>query len=596
MARSTTACSASRTYTPETDYDGPDSFTWHASDATDDSNFATFSIIIVPNSPPVATDQAEQTHTDEPLFINLAASDANDDDLTFVIDNGPDHGVLGDCNFGSCSYTPATGYQGADAFTWHANDGTADSNVGTVSITIATNLPPMADDQAGQTKIDLPLNVDLEAADAEFEALTFVIDSGPSHGSLGDCTFGSCIYTPATGYQGLDSFTWYANDGASDSNVATFSITIAPNTPPVATDDAYTVAEASQTELGLTSNDTDANFDTLTITGGQYPSAQSGTVDCTDGLSCLYAPALGFTGIDTFAYTIDDGDGGSDSATVTVTVEPCPVLTGALGDAGLLTGQEWVACSSTTAHAASGSNLTPLFTPVGPTLALMTTGSAALADGPNDDSGAGRDNGTQLRGAFDVSILRLDLTVPQAADCLAFSVLFASEEYPEFVGSPFNDGFAAELDTSTWSVSGSTITAPDNFAFDLAGDVISVNSSFFDSDRVETDNGMQYDGATALLQAQTPVTPGAHSLYLSIFDAGDPILDSAVLIDDLRAYAAGDAGCSEGAGQLPVAVDDDGITTNEDVPVNIDVLANDTDADGDPLTVIAVSIQPMGQP
>ena len=487
--------------------------------------------------------------------------------------------------------TPGSYYNEATA------DGGTDAVVATgptalVVVGAATNTPPVAGDQADQTAIDTPLPITLLASDADNDQLTWAIVDPPLHGDLtgGDFSVGTCTYSPDPGYSGPDGFTWKANDGQADSNVATFSITVEDvvNTPPTAVDDEYTVAEASQTQFDVTSNDTDPEFDALSVTAAQNPSAQGGSVDCSSGSSCRYAPALGFTGIDTFTYTIDDGNGHTDSATVTVTVEPCPNLVPALGDDGIVTGQQWIACSSTTAHAARGSDLTPLFGPTGPTLALMTSGDAALADGPNDDTAAGRDNGTELRGANDVSILRLNVTVPAATDCLAFGVMFASEEYPEFVGSSYNDAFIAELDTSTWSVSGSTITAPANFAFDLAGDVISINSSFFDADRVEVDTGMQYDGATALLQAQTPITPGAHSLYLSIFDASDGILDSAVLIDDLRAYAAGDAGCTQGAGQPPVAVDD-GATTDEDMPVNVDVLANDSDADLDPLTVIAVS-------
>ena len=102
----------------------------------------------------------------------------------------------------------------------------------------------------------------------------------------------------------------------------------------------------------------------------------------------------------------------------------------------------------------------------------------------------------------------------------------------------FNDGFLAELDVSDWSVAGSVITAPHNFAFDAAGNIVSVNSSFFDPGQVVTDTGTQYDGSTPLLRVQTPVTPGNHSLYLSIFDAGDhhPRLGR------LRRRAAGDTG------------------------------------------------------
>ena len=360
------------------------------------------------------------------------------------------------------------------------------------------------------------------------------------------------------------------------------------NAPPDAVDDSYSMAEAGSRTFAVLINDSDPDFDSLSVSGFDAVSTNGGAVDCSGGFFCQYTSATGFVGTDTFGYTASDGTL-TDSATVTITVMACPDLTGALGDHGIVTGQRWIACSAVDAHAARGADLTPVLSPVGPTLALLTSGDAALADGPNDSGGAGRGNGTSLRGANDVSILRVDLNIPIGATCLAFDVIFASEEYPEFVGSAFNDGFLAELDASTWSVSGATITAPGNFAFDSAGNVISINSSFFSPDRVQTDTGMQYDGATALLQAQTPITPGAHSLFLSIFDASDGSLDSAALVDNLRAFDGGAAGCAAGAGQAPTAVDDPDVSTDEDVAVDIIVLANDSDADGDPLTVVSVS-------
>ena len=185
----------------------------------------------------------------------------------------------------------------------------------------------------------------------------------------------------------------------------------------------------------------------------------------------------------------------------------------------------------------------------------------------------------------DVTILRIDLTVPAGRNCLSFDFRFLSEEFPEFVGQAFNDAFIAELDASTWTTSGSTITAPDNFAFDSSGAEISVNSSTGVS--AENAAGTTYDGATPVLRAVTPVTPGPHRVFLSIFDQQDAIFDSAAFVDDLRSFATSD--CTEGADAHPVAVDDTA-TVNEDSGSNaIDVLGNDTDVDGGPKSVATVS-------
>ena len=184
--------------------------------------------------------------------------------------------------------------------------------------------------------------------------------------------------------------------------------------------------------------------------------------------------------------------------------------------------------------------------------ALITTGDAQLADDPNSsDSSGADDGGASIRGDtdFDVTVLKVGVNVPQGANCLTFDFAFYSDEFPEYVDSSYNDAFIAELDNSTWATAGSTITAPNNFAFDPSGDVISINSSGNTSMSAANAAGTTYDGATPLLSASTQVAPGAHNLYLSIFDQGDQVLDSAALLDSLRAEFVPDPAqnCKPGA-------------------------------------------------
>ena len=184
---------------------------------------------------------------------------------------------------------------------------------------------------------------------------------------------------------------------------------------------------------------------------------------------------------------------------------------------------------------------TPLagFPRTGSSFAILSTGNARLADDPNDDAGAGsQSRGPSIRGARDVVIMRIDLRIPRDANCLSFNFRFLTEEYPEFVGDIFNDAFIAELDRSTWTAgtkSDPTIRAPRNFARDRAGNPIRINRAGVETMRRRNARGTTYDGATRLLRASTPITPGRHRLYLSIFDQGDRIYDSAVFLDDLRA-------------------------------------------------------------
>jgi uncharacterized repeat protein (TIGR01451 family)/fimbrial isopeptide formation D2 family protein len=189
---------------------------------------------------------------------------------------------------------------------------------------------------------------------------------------------------------------------------------------------------------------------------------------------------------------------------------------------------------------------------------ILTSGDAQLADDPNDSGSSGEDDGgDNVRGNsdYDVSILRLDFTAPSNVNCLSFEFRFLSDEFPEYVGGSVNDAFVAELDTSDWTTVDSAIIAPNNFAFDPNGDVISINSSGATSMTAGEAAGTTYDGATPLLSAASPVTPGAHSVYFSIFDQGDHIYDSAVFLDGMSLFSAPAGECEEGAEPVAPSVE-----------------------------------------
>ncbi len=200
----------------------------------------------------------------------------------------------------------------------------------------------------------------------------------------------------------------------------------------------------------------------------------------------------------------------------------------------------------------------------GSTYSILTSGDATLADTPNSSGGSGADiDGPSVRGDtdFDVTILKIDLAVPAAANCLTIDFRFLSDEFPEYVGSNFNDAFIAELDISDWSTSGSIITAPHNFAFDPGHNEISINAAGAASMNAGNAAGTTYDGATPLLSASTPITAGPHSLYLSIFDQGDRILDSAVFLDRLVLGTTAAGACQPGATVLSTSKTADASTT-----------------------------------
>jgi hypothetical protein len=184
----------------------------------------------------------------------------------------------------------------------------------------------------------------------------------------------------------------------------------------------------------------------------------------------------------------------------------------------------------------------------GSSYAILASGNARFADDKNKSASRSAANlGPLVRGARDVVIWRTDFRVPRGANCLSLRFRFLSEEFPEFVKDIYNDAFIAELDDSNWDASGSadpTITAPNNFAVDSAGRPIRVNAVGDTSMSAAEAKGTTYDGATRLLRASTRVTPGSHTLYLSVFDQGDRQFDSAVFVD--RVVVSKSGSCATG--------------------------------------------------
>src|SRR5207249_994218 len=161
--------------------------------------------------------------------------------------------------------------------------------------------------------------------DSNGDALTSVLVSGPSHGTLTLNSDGSLVYMPALNFNGTDSFTYKASDGQAQSSVATVTITIttAKYTPVAANDDSYTTPEDTQLTVsapGVLANDTDADGDTLTAVLVSGPAHGTLTLNA-DG-SLVYMPALNFNGTDSFTYKASDGQAQSSVATVTITVTP----------------------------------------------------------------------------------------------------------------------------------------------------------------------------------------------------------------------------------------------------------------------------------
>ena len=305
-------------YTPAADFNGSDSLTFKVHDDASDSETATVSITVNPvNDAPVADGQPVSTDEDTPLDVALTGSDVEGSALAFTVVGGPAHGALSG-TAPDLTYTPAADFNGADSFTFRANDGALDSSVATVSITVnPVNDAPTADSQSVSTDEDAPLAVTLAGSDVEGSALGYIITALPAHGTLTG-TAPALIYTPIPDFNGGDSFTFTAYDDASNSETATVSITVNPvNDAPVAGIQWASTAEDAPLAVTLAGSDVEGSALAFTVVGGPAHGALSGTAP-----DLIYTPAADFNGDDSFTFQASDGALDSSVATVSITVNP----------------------------------------------------------------------------------------------------------------------------------------------------------------------------------------------------------------------------------------------------------------------------------
>ncbi|GEL73251.1 Ig-like domain-containing protein [Myxococcus virescens] len=308
-------------YTPAPNYHGTDSFTFIVTDASGlASDPILVSITVRPwNDVPLALAQSASLDQDTSVDLMLEGLDVDGDPLTFHIDRAPAHGTLSG-TAPNVRYTPAPGYRGPDTFTFRVRDGEWSSESATVSLSVrAVNVAPVAHAQSATLREDSVLPLTLSGSDADGDALTYAIVTGPAHGALSG-THPEVTYTPAANFHGSDSFSFIVRDASGvASSPATVDLTVtADNDAPVAQ------AQAAETEedvaILLTLAGSDVDGDALTFTVSTLP--EHGTLSGTPP-DVTYTPHEDFHGEDGFTFQVTDAAGTSSvSARVSVTVTP----------------------------------------------------------------------------------------------------------------------------------------------------------------------------------------------------------------------------------------------------------------------------------
>lgn len=272
---------------------------------------------ISPNSAPVASATSLLVAEDGSVDVLAQASDDDGDAVSFVVTTPPSHGALSGVG-PDWTYTPLANYHGSDAFTFVASDGQSASPPVTVDIEVAPVADaPSAADAAVATDEDAAMHVELGGVDADGDAVSFSIVSGPSHGQLSGHA-PQLVYTPDANYSGSDSFSFVASDGELTSAPATIQIDVAPvNDAPVAGGAEVSVDEDGSTPVLLAGVDVDGDAVTWTVVSGPEHGTVTGTAP-----ALVYWPTANYFGRDSIVFVVNDGQTDSSPAEIDIVVAP----------------------------------------------------------------------------------------------------------------------------------------------------------------------------------------------------------------------------------------------------------------------------------
>jgi len=537
----------------------------------------TVDVIAVNDAPEIFGDLAldvDEGGTVTITGMDLAEADPDDDgaELTFSVTDGPDNGFLALSSAPAVAITSFTADQleggqiiyvhdgsetTMDDFTVALSDGGEDgAGTDTATLTVAVtpvNDAPTAADDAATTDEDSSVFIPVFANDTDVDGPDQIILGVSGEGTLGSLSTaeGGLSYDPGTAFQSLgdgetalEAFTYTLSDGAGGTDTADVVVTVTGiNDAPVLQDDVATTDEDTPVTVDVLANDSDAETD-----------FGSGTV-VFDPAGAFDSLAVGETAVDTLTYTVIDGGGLSDTATLTVVI--------------------------------TGVNDAPSAADDG---AATNEDTAVLIDvlGNDDDVDAsdvltvlGTDDPDAAVGGGSIGY------TPNAA----FQTLDDGESATTTFAYTISDGNGG-TDTASVTVTIAGVndapTANDGFIFsseDDGGQVVNVlvNDTDIDGDPLTI---VGVDGAT-LVEGGLLYTP----------DASFQSLDDGESTTDIVTYTISDGDATDtadllvilfGSNDAPTAADDTA-STEEDAPVVVDVLANDTDIELDPLAVAGVS-------
>ncbi|HQJ10240.1 MAG TPA: tandem-95 repeat protein [Anaerolineae bacterium] len=501
--------------------------------------------------------------TDEDTALNVVAPGVLGNDtvgtrtsVTATVVYAPDYGDVRLQPDGAFVYTPTTDYNGEDSFTCRLLGELESSNLATVTLTIqavndvpsAISLHEVTDEEIAKWIPLLPQFV----YDVDGDPLTIASVSAPAHG-LATTDGASAIYTPTLNFVGIDAFTYTVRDPGGLQASAYITMAVNPvNDAPAANDISIATNEDTSVEIvPFPVYATDVDDDPLTVSGVGSPANGAAT---TDGMTIIYTPTLDFVGTDPFTYTVRDPSGLEAAAWITVAV-------GGVNDPPVAVDDTATTNEDTPLTLAALRNDSD---PDGQTLFLIAVGTPLL--------GEVMMAGSTLRYTPWPNLYGMDTFTYTISDGALFDTAWVTVTI-----QPINDAPAADdIPVVTAEETPVEITPFPAYASDIDGDTLTVVRL-----------GVPYDGIATTDGVTITYTP-----TLNFFGA------------DAFTYTVRDPSGLEATASIhvtvnnvndpPVAVDDTA-TTDEDTPLTLTVLSNDSDPDGQIPFLSAVGIPLLGE-
>ncbi|WP_274006995.1 tandem-95 repeat protein [Vibrio parahaemolyticus] len=608
----------------------------------------------VNDTPVVESNIADQTLAEDftpyTIDLNTAFSDVDnvDGELTFSV-SGNSNIQVAIVN-GIATITPTADWNGSETLTFTATDPSGESVSQTVNFTVA----PVADIVADKATVveDTPTIIKVlgnDTFEGDDKVVSLDTNNGPANGTVSVNPDGSVTYTPNDNYHGTDSFTYIVTSGGV-SESTTVSVDVTPvNDAPVAKDDIATTQEDTAVTIDVLPNDTDIDGDKLSIESASVPKEQ-GTVEVVNG-KLVFTPAENFNGDAEITYTVTDGQL-TDEAKVTVTVNPVNDAPTIKVDAVESITEDGVNTDTVVATLTVRDTDTPedqltvslennsngYFVLVGNDVKLTQAGvdavnndelnlkdltiSASVSDGVNptvsdsDSLIVNRVNDAptventiadqELSEDFATYTIDLNDAFKDSDSALNFSVsgnsnVLVSIENGIATISPTADWNGSETLTFTATdPSGESISQTVNFTVAPVADIVADKATVVEDTptiiKVLGNDTFEGDGKVVSLDANSGPANGTVSVNPDgsvTYTPNDNYQGT-----DSFTYIVTSGGVSESTtvnvdvtpvNDAPVAKDDTAIT-DEDTPVTIDVLPNDTDIDGDKLSIQSATV------